>query len=35
MIIFELILRTFELRVIFCGSWSSSENSLEPKAKPE
>jgi len=34
MVIFGLILTTFELSSIFGGSWGSSENRLEPKIKP-
>jgi len=31
MIIFELILTTFKLSIVFIGRWSSSVNWLEPK----
>jgi hypothetical protein len=34
MIIFGLILTTFELSIILGGSWGSIENWLEPKTKP-
>jgi len=34
MIIFESILTTFELSIIFRGSWGSSVNCLEPEIKP-
>jgi hypothetical protein len=34
MIIFGSILSTFELSIIFGGSWASIENYLEPKTKP-
>ncbi len=34
MIIFGLILTTFELSSIFGGNWGSIENGLEPKAEP-
>jgi hypothetical protein len=34
MIIFGLILTTFELSSIFGGSWSTIENWLQPKIKP-
>jgi len=34
MIIFGLILTTFELGIIFGGIWGSIENWLEPKTKP-
>jgi len=34
MIIFESNLTTFEVSVIFLGSWGSSENWLEPKTEP-
>jgi len=34
MIMFGLILTTFELSVIFGGSWGSIENWLEPKIEP-
>jgi hypothetical protein len=34
MIIFGLILTTFELSIIFRGSWDSIENWLKPKTKP-
>jgi hypothetical protein len=33
MIIFRLILTTFELSIIFGGSWGSIENWLEPKTE--
>jgi len=31
---FESILTSFKLSIIFGGSWSSTENWLEPKTKP-
>jgi len=34
MIIFGLILTTFEMSIIFGGSWGSIENWLEPKTEP-
>jgi len=34
MLIFGLILNTFESSSIFGGSWGSFENWLEPKTKP-
>jgi len=34
MIIFGLLFTTFELSIIFGGSWGSIENWLEPKTKP-
>jgi hypothetical protein len=34
MIIFGLILTTFELSIIFGGSWGSIEKWLKPKTKP-
>jgi len=34
MIIFGSILTTFELSIIFGGSWGSIENWLKPKAEP-
>jgi len=34
MTIFDLFLTTLEESVIFWGSWGSSKNWLEPKAKP-
>jgi hypothetical protein len=34
MIIFGLILTTFELSIIFEGSWGSFENLLKPKTEP-
>jgi len=34
MIIFESILTTFELSIIFGGRWGSIENWLEPKIEP-
>jgi hypothetical protein len=34
MIIFGLILTTFELSIIFGGSWGNIENLLEPKTEP-
>jgi hypothetical protein len=34
MIIFELILTTFKMSVIFRGGLDSSDNWLEPKIKP-
>jgi len=34
MIIFGLILTTFELSSIFGGSWGSIEDWLEPKTEP-
>jgi hypothetical protein len=34
MIIFESILTTFELSIIFGGSWVSIENWLEPETQP-
>jgi len=34
MIIFGLILTTFELSSIFGSSWSSAENWLQPKTEP-
>jgi hypothetical protein len=33
MIVFGLILTTFELSIIFRGSWSSIENWLKPKSE--
>jgi len=35
MIIFGSILTTFDSSSIFGGSWSSIENWLEPKTKPQ
>jgi len=34
MIVFGLILTTFELNIILRGSWSRIENWLEPKTEP-
>jgi len=34
MIIFGSILTTFELSIIYGGSWDSIENWLEPKTEP-
>ncbi len=31
---FESILTTFKLNIVFGGSWGSTENWLEPKTKP-
>ena len=35
MIIFESIMTTFELSVIFWGNWGSLKNWLEPNTKPQ
>jgi hypothetical protein len=34
MIIFDSILTTFKLSIIFRGNWGSSDNWLEPKIEP-
>ena len=34
MIIFQLVLTTFEASIIFSGRWGSSGNWLKPKTKP-
>jgi len=34
LLIFESILTTFKLSIIFRGSWGSINNWLEPKIKP-
>ncbi len=35
MLILELILTTFELSIIFGGSWVIIENWLKPKTEPQ
>jgi len=34
LVIFESILTTFKLSIIYGGSWGSIENWLQPKTKP-